>query len=369
MNSDPRLFVDSENQEPLPPLFKGRIRKFYPGQMVRNTNNGRRYGVYTEERPFKKTGLRRYVFRYENSPTGGTFVYLATRKGQRNGGFNSRPNQTTVGITWIGSGINVASTFSLSAIDNNQNPVYASSENSILRYDVSETRWEWETRPALSAAYSLNAFSSTTSNTLRNSGATNEVSWTYIENPYTTATPQLPVIATITPLEWYNNNSVENLNKWPIKNNDADYNHVDPATILPWQKKDANGATIIPDRRIEGLTDDFLHRCFKGVRLKPYDTVFVEVLWKFRMNRSDFSSSTPHPPTYRTSTWGYWDRIHDHEWWSPKPFRAHVQKGRVYRIGILEGDTGPGGYDKVLWAQRTRIITTKRLRGGRTVLE
>jgi hypothetical protein len=367
MNLDNRLFVDSETKEPLPPLFKGKIGKYYPGQMVRRSSRGMRLNsTFNCNKRSKQSGLRRYVFRYEN----GKFVYLATRKGQRNGGFDSKPTQTTVKL--LLNGPNIATDNTFTALSGSGLTIqYKESENSTLQYNTGLTRWEWTTRPALTASFVSQAFSGPTSNIFRNSGAVNEVPWTYVDNAWTTATPQIPVIATIEPVEWFNNNSIENLNKWPIKNYDADYDIYQPQNKQKWQGRNAQTGAIIPDRRIKGLTDDFLHRCFQGVPLKNYSIVFVEVMWRFRLNKSSDVNGFDgnYPATYVNSSWGYYESIHDNEWWSPKPFYSHTQKGRVYRIGILEADTGVGGYDKVLWAQRTKIITTHFTRGGRTVLD
>jgi hypothetical protein len=364
MNFDNRIFVDSGVEEPLPPLFKGGKQKFFPGQMVRHSSKGIRDGSTGQDK-FRREGLRRYVFRYEN----GKFIYLATRKGQRNGGFNSKPTQTNVQLYLSDLQNNGLAGGTFTALSGSDLTLqYKESENSILKYNINLTRWEWSTRPSLTASFVPQAFSGPTSNIFRNSGAVNEVPWTYVQNAWTTGTPEIPAIAVIIPSEWYNNNSVANLNKWPIKNIDADYG-VDPSFLKPWQKKSNLGTVVDPDRRIDGLTDDFLNRCFAGVNLKNYSVVFVEVFWRFRLNKADIKNTTVVQPTYKNSSWGYWDQIHDQEWWSPKPFLGHTQKGRVYRIGILEADTGVGGFDKVLWAQRTRIITTRRTRGGRTALD
>lgn len=375
MKVDGRLFVGNESSgEPLPPIFKGKKIKFYPGQMIRNTPRGKARAekgapfIYTASS--KKSGLRRYIFRYEN----GGFVYLATRKGQRNGGFNSKPSQTTFTFEYSGpNNLGGTQTFSLSAVGNQ--PIYVESANSILQYDNAETRWEWTTRPSLTANFFLQAFSASTTNPLRTSTAANQVAWTYIEDPYNTATPQVPIVVSINPVQWFNNNTTENLNKWPIKNIDADYGNGKPEygaiERRHWQKRTDTG-TIVPDRRIDALSDEFLFRCFEGVNLKPYDIVFVEVVWRFRMNKADIkSTASPKDiiPNYRNSSWGYNESIHDYEWWSPKTFTGYTQKGRVYRIGKLETDTGINGYDKVIWAQRTRIVTTKWQRGGNTALE
>lgn len=367
MNLDNRLFVDGEANDPLPPIYKGKKKRFFPGQMTKNSATA---GKARKSMKAGKSGLRRYVFRYEN----GKFVYLATRKGQRNGGYDSKPTQTNLVYDYSGSGISGSATFSLSSTGGQV--VYVETVNSRIVYDVADTRWEWETRPPVAAPnppsgpFYLQAFSSATSNTLRNSGTINSVQWTFVQNASSTATPQVPITVTITPRQWFNNNTVENLNKWPIKNIDANYNPYD-GSLKKWQKRD-NSYNIIPDNRPDDLTDEYLFRCFKGVKLKPYDIVFVEVVWRWRENMVNTFNSGGTPTVavdYNTSSHGYRERIHDFEWWSPKPFYGYSQKGRVYRIGILEADTGVGGYDKVLWAQRTRIITTKWGRGGLTVLK
>ena len=90
-NIDYRLFVGSENKEPLTPIFKGKKKVLiYPGDL--NDNVKSCINKARNNTKGQKSGLRRYIFRYNK----GTFEYLATRMGQRNGGYNSTPNQTLI---------------------------------------------------------------------------------------------------------------------------------------------------------------------------------------------------------------------------------------------------------------------------------
>jgi len=377
---DNRKFVGGENQSPLLPIFKGPRAIFYPGQLACNKGNGSNTGPNrrgSNKRP--SSALRRYVFRYEN----GTFVYLATRKGQRNGGRNIKNSQTAGVFTLNAPGaapdpFSTYLNFSYTAKTALGEAIYTVNENSRIRYDSTNTRWVWETRPGTippappAGPYYVTAFSASTSNTLLNSGTINEVSWTYVSYPFTTQAPQVPATVGIAASIWYNNNDVANLNKWPIKNKDADYGPV-PPSYRKWQARDSSG-TIIPERRLACLTDSLLFKCFEGIPLKPYEIVFVEVEWKWFANkvskylRGQTTSSSGH--LYPTNgEWGYNIAEGNTEWWSPAPFKMQNQKGRIYRIGKLEADTGIGGYDTVTFAQRTRIITTKYTKGGYTALE
>jgi hypothetical protein len=45
------------------------------------------------------------------------------------------------------------------------------------------------------------------------------------------------------------------------------------------------------------------------------------------------------------------------EWFTPNPVTILDQKGLIYRIGKLEKDSGIDKYDKVTFAQRTRVLT------------
>ncbi len=370
---DYRLFADSDVIEPLPPLYKGNTIKIYPGQLTKaqNPKLGRMGLAETAQAARSKmSGLRRYIFRYE----GDKFVYLATRKGQRNGGFNSKPTQTKINVNLIGPGFNINRNFSFTEVNDDNEEIWTESNFSIIKYNNLANRWEWLTRPvpvpssASPGQFFINAYTQSTSNPLRNTGSIDQIQWTYVFDPWATATPEVPVTSTeIQSIVWYNNNSIDNLNKWPIKNVDAD----NQWNVRKKWHSYVDFDTFIPDKRPDCLSDNFLSRCFQGINLKHYDIVFVEVMWRYfaHVNGKDPISG----PGNGLINWGYDgnDRtsIHDLEWWSPRPIKMKRQKGRVYRVGILEANTGIGGFDKVLFAQRTRVITTNYRRGGQTALE
>jgi hypothetical protein len=357
MEKENNTFVDSDVMEPLPPIFKGKRIKIYPGNLAKRTGNVRRSENGGGIRGSRRFGLRRYVFRYE----GNKFVYLATRKGQRNGGYNSTPQQapTLFALTATGD-INTGElSFRYSGQNDDNEDIYTETANSRIRYDSSLNRWQWETRPATvppappAGPFFVNAYSEVTFNTLRNSGASNQIRWTYVSDPYDTALPELPATVRLKTDQWFNNNTLENLNNWPIVNIDMN-NGLYSNTTYKWIKYE--GGNVVPENRPECLSDDLLLKCFQGVKLKQYDTVFIEVMWTwFEYRRGD------------SKFWGY--NIHNYEWWSPAPFLTQRQKGRIYRIGILDKDNGVGKTDKVLFAQRTRTVTTRYFRGGNTVLE
>ena len=368
MNKDNRKFVGGESLDPLLPVFKGKRTLLYPGQLALNKGGYASSGLRRRSHSVNSC-LRRYVFRFEND----TFVYLATRKGQRNGGFNSKNTQQT-GTFYVEApaalptAINTVLYFFYIGKNLSNEDVYRISANSQIRYDSANTRWVWETRPATtppappSGPFYVTAFSSTTSNTLINSGTINEVTWTYVSDPFNTATPQVPATISIQLRAWYNNNDKANLNKWPIINTDANYG---PLTWKTYKWQSSNG----PEKRPRCLTDSILFKCFEGVPLKAYETVFIEIQWTFFANRV--------PKYYRNGDggWsvysGYWgfNNISDIEWWSPMPYKEYSQKGRIYRIGKLDADHGVGGIDTVIFEQRTRVITTKYSKGGFTALE
>jgi hypothetical protein len=373
---DYRLFTDSDILDPLPPVYKGPYITFYPGQLSlsMNARNGRIKTTpgNTSNRTVisRMSGLRRYVFRYE----GNSFVYLATRKGQRNGGFNSKPTQTKIQLQLAGPGFNVGRDFSFTEINDDNEEVWTESNFSIIKYNNFANRWEWLTRPvptpstAPPGQFFVNAYTQATSNPLKNTGSIDQIQWTYVSDPWGTATPEIPVTtAAIESIVWYNNNSVDNLNKWPIKNVDADDEW---GVRKKWQSYSYDGNTFIPDKRPDCLTNEYLTKCFQNVNIKHYDIVFVEVMWRYFAHRNNnYDIKNKICPV----DWGYDEsarvNIHDVEWWSPKPVKMRRQKGRVYRIGGLEANTGVGNFDKVLWAQRTRVITTDYRRGGQTALE
>jgi len=381
-NIDNRKFVGGEDQSPLLPIFKGNRTVYYPGQLACNRSSASNTGV-SRKRARLSSALRRYVFRYEN----GTFVYLATRKGQRNGGRNVKDSQTAGSFQLVANGAlpapyGISFGFSYSGKNGSNEDIYTSDSNSRIRYDSAGTRWVWETRPRNpppappSGPYYVTAFSASTTNTLLNSSTIKEVSWTYVSFPFTTQTPQVPATVSITANAWYNNNDVTNLNKWPIANVDADYGvagggagggagptgGVHSSTSYKWQNREGG---FTPERRPACLTDSLLFKCFQGIPLKPYDIVFVEVVWKWFANK--ISRFFREQLNTNNGRFGY--NINDVEWWSPAPFTMQNQKGRIYRIGKLEADTGIGGFDTVTFAQRTRIITTKYTKGGYTALE
>jgi hypothetical protein len=354
-----RKFVGHEEGDALPPIYKGNKVKIYPGILGKNVKTGKNV------RSRKRYGLRRYVFRYE----GDQFVYLATRMGQRNGGNTASPLQTLIAFkinARVGAGtVEVIQNFNFSGKNDNGEDVYVSSANSRIRYDSAATRWVWETRPEPedpseppSGPFFVNAFTEATNNSLNNAGTINQIRWTYVNDPYGVAPTQFPATVTLQVKQWYNNNSIDNLNKWPIQNVDANYGKR-RNSYYKWQyiTPEAGDNTIIPENRPECLTDDLLFQCFKGIKLKHYSIVFVEVMWTWFENRKRLDEIN----------FGY--DIANLEWWSPRPFYQKRQKGRIYRIGILDADNGVGKTDKVIFAQRTRIVTTKYFKGGNTALD
>jgi len=386
-NTDYRLFVGSENKEPLPPIFKGKKHVLiYPGDL--NDNIKSKLNKSRDNSKGQKSGLRRYVFRHNK----GTFEYLATRFGQRNGGNNSTPNQTRL-LFKIESSYPTVATLSaypvafelvyngvanLDGTGNKETYSAGGSANSIVNYNNTLNRWEWKTRPSTvppappGGPFYLNAFTDSTVKALRNASTTEGVAWTLIGDPWNAATPQVPTTVKIKAKQWFNNNTVDNLNRWSIQNQDADRGK-NPSQEYKWQTHQWNNniPKITRDGRPDCLSDEFLFKCFKGVALKEYEIVFVEVIWRYMQNMcytdrgtgSNMFYENYDAPTYR----GY--NLHDVEWFSPKPFYTRRQKGRVYRIGKLAKSNSVGQYDIVTFAQRTRIVTTKWYRGGNTALE
>ena len=388
-NTDYRLFVGSENKEPLPPIFKGKKKVLiYPGDL--NDNIKARLNKYRSNGRGQKSGLRRYIFKYNK----GTFEYIATRFGQRNGGFNSTPKQTQL-LFKIESSYPAVATLSaypisfplvyngvanLDGVGNRETYSSGGSANSIVNYNNSLNRWEWKTRPPTvppappGGPFYLNAFTDSTDKSLRNSSTENGVNWTIVADPWNTASPQLPTVVKIKTKQWFNNNTVANLNRWPIQNQDADRGKK-PNQEYKWQTHEWTSSTTVVierDGRPDCLSDEFLFKCFKGVELREYEIVFVEVMWRYMQNMcNNIENASPSErfyeygsaPIYR----GY--NLHNVEWFSPKPFYTRRQKGRVYRIGKLAKSNPVGQFDTITFAQRTRIVTTKWFRGGNTALE
>jgi len=390
-NIDYRLFVGSENKEPLPPIFKGKKQVLiYPGDL-----NDQIHGKLSSRRKAgksTKSGLRRYIFRYNK----GTFEYLATRMGQRNGGNNSTPNQTFLKII-VPNSFNVPTLsaypvqldfkskgkVNLDSTVSKETFVY--NANSIINYNTALTRWEWKTRPATipptppGGAFNITAYSSSTTVPLREASTLNGIVWTFRGNPNEPiggSDPELVGRVEIENKQWFNNNTISNLNQWPIKNKDAQGGLM-PLYPYKWmthqwlQRHDGNGtyAYTTLDGRPDCLSDEFLFKCFKGVELQEYEIVFVEVVWRYMQNMCHDDGVNGivfygnNVPNYR----GY--NLHNVEWFSPKPFYTRRQKGRVYRIGKLAKSNPVGDFDTVTFAQRTRIVTTRWYKGGNTALE
>lgn len=387
-NIDYRLFVGSENKEPLHPIFKGKKNVLiFPGDL----NDGIKAKTNKDRTNPKgqKSGLRRYILRYNK----GTFEYLATRMGQRNGGYNSTPNQTLLQFTVQSSyaGVLTLSAYpltedfryngvvNLDGTGNRETYSESGSANSIINYNNTLTRWEWKTRPTNippappGGPFNLTCYSSPTTKALREASSINGVTWTVRGNPrkpIAGGDPEQTAIVKIKAKQWFNNNTVTNLNRWPIQNQDAQGGKFS-SQEYKWQShqwKD-NNPNITKDGRPDCLSDEFLFKCFKGVELKEYDIVFVEVVWRYLQNMCYIKRDgnilfyEDNAPIYR----GY--NLHDVEWFSPKPFYTRRQKGRVYRIGKLAKSNPVNDFDTVTFAQRTRIVTTKWYRGGNTALE
>ena len=332
-------FIDSEVELNLPPLYKGSTITFYPG--VSNKQKG-------------QGGLRRYVFRYEN----GKFVYLATRKGQLNGGYDVQ----NASVYFIYESVNGLTTpltdrnpFQGMYFYRQTDTLWVENANSKLVYTAG--RWEWQTRPATtppappSGPFTLQGYSSNTVNPIARAGTINQIDWYYINKTNSTTYNGTTFIA---PQFRYNNNTVKGLNSWPITNNNADIHSNIPNR--GWQQTP-------PEGRPTCITDDILFKCFNGTKLKEYDTCFIEVRWIlirpawYRWG-SNFTNNN-----YIRST-----QESQFEWWVPKPVTLPQQKGRIYRIGVLDADNGIGNVDTVIWAQRNKITTTTASKGGRNAL-
>lgn len=309
-NIDNIQFVDFDGVY-LPPLWKGPTIVFYPGWSKS-----------------KHSGLRRYVFRHEKN----TFVYLATRKGQRNGGIDSDTPALTIAWTIPGTAEGTFYNYYVYESDT----LWRQSSDNYMEYNAGTQSWEWYVRPNQGAnptpfPFVLSAYSGTTTNLLPDAGTIEQIDWysNYV-------VPGGPASTIIYPSFTYNNNSTENLNKWPIRNTDARYNN-EPG-------------------RPKCITDDLLFKCFQGIPLKPYETVFIEVLWR--------KYDTQGIRDYGSGTYGFPEGIrefpiYNDEWFTPAPIQIYQQKGLIYRIGKLESDTGIDKYDTVTFAQRTRVLTYK----------
>lgn len=296
-----KQFVDSVVDLELCPIYKGNLVTFYPTTIsIGNSNVG----------STKISNLRRYIFRYNSN---GSYEFLATRHGQRNGGNNVTlaDSQINVTITDPANAFAVLKNQNFTIVDDN---LFTAGSN--VRIIKSNQRYLWQEKPIRGFIFSTLYYSDATENPLQNADKENEVNW-YEEgsNKY--------VIASNSRVVYYNNNTLAGLNSWPIQN-----------------------ANLSSETIPEMLDDAYLARCFYNVPLEAYDIVFVEVQWKKYFNRDNFDD-TPQ--------------------WLGESFTVPEEKGRVYRIGKLAASNGVGEYDIVTFAQRTRIKTTTSKRGGETV--
>ena len=311
-------FNDSFLDINLPPLYKGNNIDTIPGRSQRQKN----------------TGLRRYIFRYENNQ----FTYLATQLGQRNGGNDATNPGVYFEISVPGyvapGGINYDIPPNTDYFFTYSSPIlYVDGVNSKLIY--TSGRWEWQTRKNPAAgnpplSFTLQAYSSPTSNSLVNAGTINQIDWFYREKN----TPiDYPATVTIENLSFYNNDSVYKMNLWPIQN--KIYTNVRAVTL---------GYTTT-DPLPTCITQGLLQRCFQGVSLKSYEVVFIEVTW-ININSPDTTAGF--------KRWGRRNsriKMYNNElvngtdnycWWVPNTVNIPSEKGRIYRIGKLKEYNGNG---------------------------
>ena len=261
-----------------------------------------------EEKPYRS--LRRYIFKYNSN---GTFEYITARQGQRNGGNNVAlaDSQINVTITDPADNFAVLKNQNFTVVDEN---LYTFGSN--VRILKSNERYLWQEKPIRTFVFNTLYYSDATQNPLETADKENDVNW------FQQGTDKY-VVANSSRVVYYNNNTLAALNSWPIPN------------------------TNVGDTRPEMLDDAYLARCFYNMPLEAYDIVFVEVSWK-RYTNKDFSLSTL-------------------PLWLGESFTVPEDKGRVYRVGKLAASNGVGEYDVVTHAQRTRIKTTRTVRGGNTV--
>lgn len=294
-------FVDSVIDLDLPPLYEGTLTTFYPTTIREAKNPGP-----NEYRP----KLRRYIFKYNSN---GTYEYITTRKGQRNGGNNVsiENSQINVVITDPEDEFSEIKNANFTIVNNN---FFTAGSN--VRIVKVNQRYLWQEKPQSGFVFSTLYYSEPTAKPLQNADKENDVNWfQQTTNKY--------VVTNIDRVVYYNNNNLAGLNSWPIPNVDLN------------------------ETRPEMLDDAYLTRCFSNVNLDAYDTVFVEVIWKQYTNRTKIKA--------------------DSQAWLGEPFTVPNKKGRVYRVGKLAKSNGVGEYDVVTFAQRTRIKTTKTKRGGNSV--
>jgi hypothetical protein len=257
-----------------------------------------------------RRNLRRYIFKYNSN---GTFEYIAARQGQRNGGNNVSIADSQINVTITDPANNFAILKNQNFNVINENLFTFGSNVRIVKINQ---RYLWQEKPIRTFVFSTLYYSDATENALENADKQNDVNW------FEEGTDEY-VIANNSRVVYYNNNTLASLNSWPIPNAD------------------------INESRPEMLDDAYLARCFYNMPLEAYDIVFVEVSWKRYTNKEENNSEQP--------------------LWLGNSFTVPEDKGRVYRAGKLAASNGVGEYDVVTHAQRTRIKTTRNVRGGNTV--
>jgi hypothetical protein len=311
-----KQFVDNVSDITLPPLYRGALRTFYPSTIKRQKSGDK---------------LRRYIFNYNSN---GSFDFISTMLGQRNGGNNIRQEEMQINVTITDPENNFAilKSRNFNKIFNN---LYTFGQ--VTRIIYVNQIYYWQERQAGEQVFSNLYYSSPTPNALEDADKEGDVNWfEFGTNKY--------VIANNTGLGFYNNNTLIGLNSWPIKNQEI---KVKEYIILDNQSVNTYSETLVTETRPSMLDDAYLHKCFYNVNLNAYDTVFVEVLWKEYTNRTIFRASRP--------------------MWIGEPFTVPVLKGRVYRVGTLVKSNNINNHYIVTYAQRTKIKTTRTKRGGNTV--
>lgn len=311
-----KQFVDNVSDIPLPPLYRGALATFYPTTI--KEQNG-------------KTKLRRYIFKYNAN---GTFEFITTRYGQRNGGNNVRPEEAQYNVTLTDPSNNfgVVRNRNFKRVSDN---LYVFGE--ITRIIYINQVYYWQERTPDSYIYNNIFYSSPTTSPLKDADKQGDVNWfEFGSNRY--------VVANNSTVEYYNNNTLAGLNGWPIKNEEV---KVKQYTIADGQNVSSFSNNLVTETRPSMLDDAYLYKCFNNIVIEPYETVFVEVLWKEYTNKSKFKSNAPA--------------------WIGEGFTVPVLKGRVYRVGKLFKSNGVNEYDLVTFAQRTKIKTSRVKRGGNNV--
>lgn len=311
-----KQFVDNVSDIPLPPLYRGALKTFYP-TTIKEVNARRK--------------LSRYIFTYNAN---GSFDFIATRKGQRNGGNNVRLEEAQFNVTITDPSNNFAILKNRNFRKVSEN-LYVFGE--ITRIIYINQIYYWQERQPGSFVFNSLYYSAPTTNDLKNADKQGDVNWfEFGSNKY--------VIANNTAVEFYNNNTLAGLNSWPIRNqtiNTKRYQIQDFETVSSFD------TSTTAETKPSMLDDSFLYKCFANLTIEPYETVFVEVLWKEYDNKTKFKGGSTA--------------------WLGEAFTVPVLKGRVYRVGKLAKSNGVGEFDIVTFAQRTKIKTTRTKRGGNTV--